>query len=129
MKKITEIFVVLENRPGTTGEMCRILKKKRIAIYAIGVFLDTARLYVTRPELAAEALRDHGYEVELREVIRVDLPNRIGAMMEMTMKLGNAGINIEYFYGTTGEKQKKGVIVLEVDKPDLALDIFHNHKF
>ena len=129
MKKIQEIFVVLENRPGTTGELCRILKKKRIAIYAIGVFLDTARLYVTKPEVAAEVLRENGYEVETREVLCVELPNRVGAMMELTMKLGNAGINIEYFYGTTGQRQKKGVIILEVDNSKLALDIFHNHRF
>jgi hypothetical protein len=129
MRKITEIFVVLENRPGSMGEMCRVLKKKRVAIYAIGVFADTARLYVSKPEAATEALVANGFEVETRDVLRVDLPNRIGAMMELTTKLGNAGINIEYFYGTIDEKQRKGVVILEVDKPDLAVDIFLNHDF
>lgn len=129
MRKIEEIFVVLENRPGSTGELCRILKKKRIAIYAIGVFADTARLLVSNPEKAFDSLTDHGYEVETRNVLRVDLPNRVGALMELTTKLGNAGINIEYFYGTISERQKQGVIILEVDNPELAIDIFHNHKF
>ena len=127
MKKIKEIFVLLDDKPGTIGALCRILKKKRIPIYAIGVFIDTARLYVTDPELASAALAEHGYTAEIREVLRVDLPNRTGAMMELTTKLGNAGINIKYFYGTIGEKQRKGVIIMEVDRPDLAMDIFHNH--
>jgi len=128
MKKIDEIFVVLENRPGSTGELCRILKK-RVAIYAIGVFEDTARLYVNKTNLAQTALNENGYEAEIREVLMVNLPNRIGALMELTSKLGNAGINVEYFYGTTGERQKRGVIIMEVDKPELALGIFKNDRF
>ena len=129
MKKIKEIFVVLDDQPGTIGALCRVLKKKRIPIYAIGVFMDTARLYVTDPVLASTALAENGYAVEIREVLRVDLPNRTGAMMELTTKLGNAGLNIKYFYGTIGEKQRKGVIILEVDQPDLAVGIFQNHDF
>lgn len=129
VKKIREVFCVLENEPGSTAALCRVLKKKRIAIYGIGVFGDTARLSVSKPEETLELLKAHDYEVEMRELLRVDLPNRIGALMELTTKLGNAGINIEYFYGTIEEKQRKGVIILEVDKPDLAADIFINHKF
>ncbi len=129
MIKVQEVFVVLENKPGSTGALCRILKKKRLAIYAIGVFGDTARILVTDAGKALEVIRENGYAAEIRDVLRVDLPNHVGALMDLTMKLGNAGINIEYFYGTIGEKQKKGVIILEVDRPDLALDIFHNHRF
>lgn len=129
LRKIKELFVVLENRTGSTGALCRILKKKRLPIYAIGVFGDTARIYVRDAERALEAVLIHGYEAEIREVLRVDLPNRMGALMELTMKLGNAGINIHYFYGTIGERQKKGVIIMEVDRPDLALDLFLHHRF
>lgn len=124
MDKIQELFVVLEDKPGRLGALCRILKKKRISIYAIGVFTDTARLYVSDPVNAQVALKEHGYAVEVAEVLRVILPNRQGAMMELTMKLGNAGININYLYGALESKQKKGTIILEVDRPDLALDIF-----
>ncbi|GAB4373994.1 MAG: ACT domain-containing protein [Calditrichia bacterium] len=129
MEKIKELFVILENRPGTAGELCRVLKKKRISIYAIGIFMDTARIYLSHPEKALEALREHGYEVDVRDVLRISLPNKQGALMELTMKMGNAGINIEYLYGALEEKQKKGTIILEVDNPDLALELFRNHKF
>ncbi|GAB4341167.1 MAG: ACT domain-containing protein [Calditrichia bacterium] len=129
MDKIQELFVILENRPKATAEVCRILKKKRIAIYAIGVFMDTARLYVSHPEKAEEVLKEYGYPVDSREVLRVNLPNRQGALMELTMKLGNAGINIEYLYGAMTEKQKRGTIIMEVDQPDLAIEIFKNHQF
>ncbi|MGB3860709.1 MAG: hypothetical protein WBE11_15090 [Candidatus Aminicenantaceae bacterium] len=49
MEKIKELYVVIENRPKATGEMLRILKKKNISMYAVGVFQDNARLYVSGP--------------------------------------------------------------------------------
>ncbi|RMF55616.1 MAG: hypothetical protein D6748_14980 [Calditrichaeota bacterium] len=129
MEKIKEVYVVLENKPGTAGKMTRILKKNRIAIYAIAMFFDFARMYVNHPEKAEKVLSEHGYQVELRDVLRVILPNKIGALMEVTTKLGNAGINIDYLYGALQEKQKRGVVILEVDDTDLALDLFRNHRF
>ncbi len=129
MERIRELYVVLENRPGAIGEMCRILKKRDISIFAIGVFIDAARLYVSDPTRALEGLLEYGYEVEERSVLRAVLPNRKGVLMELTAKLGKAGINIDYLYGALEEKQKKGTIILEVDKPDLALKIFRNHQF
>ena len=107
----------------------RILKKKRISIIAIGLFIDTARLLVSHPEKALEAIQQNNYQAELREVLRVQLPNRQGALMDLTHKLANAKINIKYLYGTMEEKQKRGVIILEVDNPNLALELFKNHRF
>ena len=129
MEKIQEVFVVLENKPGTAGEMARVLKKKGVGIYAIAMFIDFARMHVSDPEKAMKALIDNGFQVELREALRVLLPNRKGVFMELTQKLGNAGINIDYLYCALQEKQKDGVVILEVDQPDLALEIFKNHQF
>ena len=129
MEKITEIFVLLEDKPGTISELTRLLKKKRVNIIAIGLFIDTARLSVDNPDKALTAIQDHGYQAEKREVISVSLPNREGSINELTQKLSNAGINIKYLYGTMDKMQKSGRIILEVDNIDLALDIFKNHKF
>ncbi len=129
MEKISEIFVVLENKPGASGEMFRILKKKNIGVYATAMFIDFARLHVTNPEKAFEALQQNGYQVEMRDALRVILPNRQGVLMELTQKLGNAGINIDYLYCALQEKQKRGIVILEVDQPELALKIFYTHQF
>lgn len=129
MEKIKEVFVVLENRPNAAGELFRLLKKRKISIYAVGLFLDAARLYVSDTAKTVELLNEAGYVVEERDVLRHILPNRQGALMELTMKLGNAEINVEYLYGALEPKQKKGIIILEVDNPDLAIDIFRNHQY
>jgi hypothetical protein len=129
MEKIKELYVVIENRPKATGEMLRILKKKNISIFGVGIFEDTARLYVSDSKQAYQVLHENNYVVEEREVLRVLMPNHPGALMELTTKLGNAGININYLYGALEPKQASGTIILEVDNPALALDIFKSHKF
>ena len=129
MEKTHQIFVLLENKPGTSFELCRILKKKNISIFAIAMFVDSARLHVSNPEATMEALQEHGYNCEIREVLRELLPNKQGAMMQLTRKLSNAGININYLYGTIDQKQKHGTLILEVDQPKFVLDLFKNHKY
>jgi hypothetical protein len=129
MEKIKELYVVIENRPKATGEMLRIIKKKNISIFGVGIFQDTARLYVSDSKQAYQVLHENNYVVEEREVLRVLMPNHPGALMELTTKLGNAGININYLYGALEPKQASGTIILEVDNPALALDIFKSHKF
>ncbi|MBN2366204.1 MAG: hypothetical protein EH225_09440 [Calditrichaeota bacterium] len=129
MEKIKELYVIIEDRPNSAGDLFRILKKKNISVYAVGIFQDTARLYVSDPQKTVATLHANNYVVEERDVLRLSLPNRQGALMELTMKLGKAGINIDYLYGALEPKQKKGTIILEVDQPELALQIFRNHEF
>ncbi len=123
MEKITEIFVVLENRPSTLGELCSHLAEEGINIEAIGVFQDTAKLYVRNVSKAQKILSKLNYETELREVIKVDLENRPGALAEATAKLGNKGINIEYCYGTLSKKGDKVSIILDVSDIDRAIKV------
>lgn len=129
MDRIQEIYVLLDDKPGSYAQLTRILKKKRISIYGVGLFLDSARLHVSHPEKAFTAITENGFEAELHDVLCVRLPNREGAMAELTQKLANANINILYLYGALEEKQKRGTIVLEVDDMNLAMNIFKNHHF
>lgn len=129
MDTILELFVILEDKPGSISELTRILKKQNISIYAIGLFIDSARLFVSHPDKALQAIQKNNYQAELREVLRIHLPNKKGALMDLTQKLANAEINIKYMYGTMEETQKQGIIILEVDNQKLALELFRNHKF
>ncbi len=124
MEKITEIFVVLENRPSTLGELCSHLAEKGINIEAIGVFQDTAMLYVKNVNKAMKILAKLNYETELRDVLKVDLENRPGALAELASKLGNKGINIEYCYGTLSKKGDMASVVIDVSDVDKAMKLF-----
>jgi hypothetical protein len=123
MERITEIFVILENRPSTLGELCSHLAENDINIEAIGVFQDTAKLYVKNVSKAVKLLNKLNYTTELRDVIKIDLENRSGSLAEVTTRLGNKGINIEYCYGTLSHKGGASIIldVSDIEKATALL--------
>jgi len=123
MERVTEIFVVLENRPSTLGEMCSHLAENGINIESVGVFQDTAKLYVKNTNKAMKILSKLDYATELRDVLRVELENRPGALADVTSKLGNKGINIEYCYATISKKKDTAAVILDVSDIDKALKI------
>jgi hypothetical protein len=123
MERITEIFVVLENKPSMLGDLCAYLAENEINIEAIGVFHDTAKLYVKNLNKAVKLLQKLNYIIELRDVLIVDLENRPGALAEMTTKLGDEGINIDYCYGTLSRKNNQISLVLDVSKIDEAIKV------
>lgn len=123
MKRIAEIFVVLENRPGTLGELCAHLAENKINIEAIGVFQDTAKLFVKNLNKAVKVLTRLEYETEVRDVLLIELENRPGALADVTSMLGNKGINVEYCYATMIQKGNKASVILDVDDIERALKI------
>jgi hypothetical protein len=123
MKKITEIFIVLENRPSTLGELCSHLAENGINIEAIGVFQDTAKIYTKNINKALKILNKLDYPTELRDVLKVDLENRPGALADLATKLGNKGINIEYCYGTLSKKGNATSVIMDVSDIDRAVKI------
>ncbi len=123
MERINEIFVVLENKPSTLGELCSHLAENKINIEAIGVFQDTAKLYVKNVSKAMKLLSKLNYVTELREVLKVDLENRPGALAEIASKLGNKGVNVEYCYGMLSKKGDLASVILDVSDVEKAAKI------
>ncbi len=123
MEKITEIFVVLENKPSTLGDLCSCLSENSINIEAIGLFQDSAKLYVKNINKATKILTKYNYEIETREVLRVDLEHRPGALADVATLLGNKGINIEYCYGTLGTRANTISVIMDVSDINRALKI------
>jgi len=126
MERITEIFVVLDNRPSTLGELCRDLNENGINLEAIGVFHDTAKLLVKNNTKALKVLNKLNYISELRDVLKVDLENKPGTLAEVTSKLGDKGINIEYCYGTFAQKENTISVILDVSDVDRAIRILES---
>lgn len=122
MERITEIFILLDNKPSTLDNLCAYLAEEGINIEAIGVFHDTAKIYVKNLNKTVKALskREEYSNHELRDVLLVDLENRPGALAEITSKLGDEGINIEYCYGTLSRQGDMASVILDVSDIDRA---------
>jgi hypothetical protein len=123
MEKITELFVVVENRPGALGELLGHLDREKINIEAIGLFQDVAKISVSDVDRAVKALARGDYAVELREVLRINLTNRPGSFAFVASRLGAAGINVEYCYSTVGKGQKTAAVILDVEDLDHAMSV------
>ena len=120
IERITEIYVVLEDRPSQLGELCTYLAENEINIEAIGVFHETAKLFVKNLNKALKLLQKENYMTELRDVLLVEVDNKPGALAEVTSKLGDEGINIEYCYATLHPAGDKTTLILDVSKIDEA---------
>lgn len=123
MERISEIFVILENRPSTLGELCSHMAENGLNIEAIGVFQDTAKLFVKNVSKAVKILQKLNYVTEIREVLKVELENMPGTLAEVATLLGNKGINIEYCYGTLSTKGKNAAVILDVSDINKAVRI------
>ena len=124
MERITELFVILENKPSTLGDLCGYLAENEINIEAIGVFHDTAKIYVKNLNKAVKLLEKLNYTVELRDVLLIELENRPGALAELTSKLGDEGINIDYCYGTLSRKGTNQAVIVDVSNIEAAVKLF-----
>ena len=124
MDRITELFVILENKPSTLGDLCGYLAENEINIEAIGVFHDAAKIYVKNLNKAVKLLEKLNYTVELRDVLLIELENRPGALAELTSKLGDEGINIDYCYGTLSRKGTNQAVIVDVSNIEAAVKLF-----
>lgn len=123
MEKITELYVVVDNRPGALGELLGHLAKEKVNIEAIGLFQDTAKISVSNVERTVGVLKKGGYQVEVREVLRMELDNKPGTFAFIAARLGTAGINIDYCYATVAKGQKNAAVIVDVADLDKAMSV------
>jgi hypothetical protein len=100
----TELSLRLPNSPGALQRICDVLSEARVGIIAL--HLESSgrlRLVVDNALHGMGALRDRQHQVEERDVLYVLLPNTPGALAGSTRLLAEAGINVEYAYGSAVE--------------------------
>ncbi len=123
MEKIKELFVVVENTPGSLGKLLGHLVKEEINIEAIGLFQDIAKLSVSDLSKATKVLLQQKYQVETREVLRLELDNNPGSFAFVVSRLGSAGINIDYCYGTVAKGTNTAALIIDVKDLNRAMAV------
>ena len=63
---------------------------------------------------AAGSLRDCQYAVEQRDVLYIQMPNGPGVLETVARLLADAGVNLEYVYGSALEEHTMAAIVVGV---------------
>jgi len=124
MEKATQLSIAMGNVPGQLGRLCRVLAQAGVNIRGISIAdaadLSVVRLLVSDPEAAENALRGAGIACVRQDVLVLELDHQPGALEGVAMRLGEAGINVRYVYGTAGGADGKAVLVVCVSDADLA---------
>lgn len=124
--KAGELFLTTDNKVGKLEEISRLVKAEGVNIRAISAYVvgDQAffRLVTSDNDKAKQALSSLG-SIEDKEVVIVDMPDKVGELYSVASKLKEAAIDLSYIYGTTSEPDKPAVIIFSSDDNDKALQV------
>jgi hypothetical protein len=122
MAKAKQITAWVESTPGQLGRIAKALGDAKVNVTAFTAYgtggESPIRMQVSSPAKAKKVLQDLGLRVTEEEVLRLTLADKPGMLGEVGSRLGKAGINADYAYGTVAKGGKKADVVLGVS--DLA---------
>ncbi len=118
-----DLKVTLENHPGTLADLSEALGRAGVNIEGICGFAreirggedrefvtHIAHILVDDSGPAKKALKAAGIRIEEeREALVLDVRDRPGELANVTRRIADAGINVEYFYTATRTRMVLGV--------------------
>jgi hypothetical protein len=126
MALATQFLIHAPHKPGTLAQVCSELAKVAVNITAIMASHDEAgglRIVATPHVTAKKVLETLGLPFREEEVLAVRISDRPGALGKITRKLADAGINIEYAYGSIVKGESRALIILKVADAKKAADL------
>ncbi len=127
---VKQISIFLENKTGRLAEVLKTLGDNSIDISALSI-ADTTdfgilRLIVNKPEDAEKILKENGFTVSCTNVIGVGVQDEPGGLAAVLEVLGNAGVGVEYIYAFVGKAEHEALVIMKVDKTDLAIQTLND---
>jgi len=125
-KGMTQISVFIENKPGRLKPLLEVIAQNGLNIRALSI-ADTADFGIVRmifddSGLALRAIKEAGFTVRTNEVVRVEVPDRPGGLLDTVITpLAQAEVNIEYIYAYVTNPLETAVVVLKVNDTERAL--------
>jgi hypothetical protein len=116
----------MPTRVGLLADVAEALREAGVNIMAISAYERDGEgkfLMVTDDNVkATAALARLSAEVRARAVVAVEMPNRAGALDEVARKIAEAGVNIDYIYGTGGTADT-ATVIFATDEDDEVLEL------
>jgi hypothetical protein len=125
----------IQNAKDSVKELFNMREKtgRRIALAESyrGILKDSSdysliRLFVDRPAEAETALLKAKNLVDQEPILVFRLVNQPGILGQVAKRLGEAGVNIDYIYGSAMEDAKESIFVVHIAESDLdrVKDVF-----
>ena len=110
-----QLSVFIENRQGRLGEVLNVLKNNNVNIMSLSLADTTEygllRLIVSTPFVGKEKLAECGFSTMVTDVLVLNIQHEVGSLQEILGKLSNNGVNIEYMYGLSIDKEDAYVVL------------------
>jgi len=120
-RTIKHLVTKMPSRVGLLADMATTIRKAGVNLSGVLAYemdgMGEFMFITSDDEKAAAALTSFGAEVSHEDAVSVALPNELGALESVTRKIADAGININYVYGTTGTGTDTATIVFRTDDP------------
>jgi hypothetical protein len=104
MEKMTQLTVMLENRPGSLSHVVGTLAKAKVNIRAIsindGVHHGVLKVVPDDAGKAGKALKKAGLGFSEQKVYALSVADRPGGLAEVCSRLAGKGINLDFIYGS-----------------------------
>jgi hypothetical protein len=114
---VQEIVVKMPTRVGLLADISAAIRQVGVNITAVSAYERDGEgkflLVTTDNAKAVQGLAAMGAQATEKTVVSADMPNRPGALEEAARKIADAGINIDYIYGTTNADS--ATLILKTD--------------
>jgi len=121
-----ELLVITPNEVGMLAKITGAIAGGGVNITAICAYVvgdeGHFRIMTSDNTKAKSTLEPLGFKISEREVISVELENKIGATKELAGKLAQAGIDLKNIYGATSGTNS-ATLILTADNNQKAKDI------
>ncbi len=103
-KMAKQISLIMPNRQGLLSEITTSLANAKVNISAICAYeMENSAYFLlltSSNAKAKKALAPLGVEVKEDNVVSVEMPNKAGELQKAAKRIADAGVNINYMYGT-----------------------------
>ena len=130
---INILAINIQNANDSVKELLKIRERtgRRIALAQSyrSILKDSSdysiiRMLVDKPQEAQARLTELEYLLDSEPVLVFTLINKPGMLRQIAKRLGEAGINIDYTYGSVMEDAEKSIFIFHVSDIDKAQHLF-----
>jgi hypothetical protein len=132
-KILKQITLFAENKPGRLTSATKILSEKGINIRAFTI-ADTGefgiiRLVVDDADAAFLHLQRGGFTVSETDVLGLEMPDKPGALFEISSALSDNEINVDYAYAYASATPGKAILILQASDLTKAAELLTERGF
>ena len=129
MSTVRLLAVFVENKPGQTARITKLLAEARINIRWVTIAssgpFGVMKFLVTDPERAREVLKQHGLMASFLEVIPIEVADRPGALQTVAECLAKDNINLDNTSGFVANQ--RAVVIVETHDIERAQALLVRH--